>query len=38
LLIGRQGLKEKKQQKMPKPGQYSVTVFGESSALERLLF
>jgi hypothetical protein len=38
LLIGRQGLNEKKQQKMLKPGRYSVMILGEPSALERLLF
>jgi hypothetical protein len=35
---GRQGLRGKKQPKMPKPGWYSVTVLGEPSAQERLLF
>jgi hypothetical protein len=38
LLIGRQGLKETKQQKMPKPGLYSVTVLGEPLVQEQLLF
>jgi hypothetical protein len=38
LLIGRQGLREKKQQQMPKPGWYSVTALGEPSAQEQLLF
>jgi hypothetical protein len=38
MLIGRQRLKEKKQQKMPKPGWYSVMALGEPSAQEHLLF
>jgi hypothetical protein len=38
LLIGRQGLRKKKQIKMSKPGQCSVTVPRELSVQVRLLF